>query len=158
MSHRDYEGDDEVDESPESIAADELKEKERIKKIREKHSIPDGVYLMGGCAINDKDIAPFMQFAKWWVKGQWTDEIANLFLFHYCEIVEVDFYWVLMDDPANYCGLGIEGCIDENNEEWRNECGYIRLEPELKRIGMRSRKKAIINFELYIGHGWHKNN
>lgn len=120
-------------------------EQDRIKKIREKHQIPDGVYLMGGCAATHHDIPIFMKFAKWWVKGEWDDEIAGLFLFHFCEIAEIDFYWVLMEEPGNYCGLG---CNDEDDH------GYVNLEPELLRIGTRSKRKAKINFKLKIGHGW----
>lgn len=85
-----------------------------------------------------------MIFAKWWIKGEMTDEIIDLFMFHYCEINEVDFYWVLMDEPGNYYGLGIEGD--------RSQCGYEILESEFKRIGTRSKKKARINFKMEIGH------
>lgn len=127
-------------------------ENKRIEAIREKYQIPEGVHLMGECAINDWDISVFMKFAKWWVNGEMNDEIFDVFIFHFCEVVEVDFYWVLMEESGNYYGLGLK---EKDEDDIDVElCGFKRLEPELKRIGTRSKKKAKMNFMLHFGHGF----
>lgn len=126
----------------------EKHEAKRKKEIREKYQIPDGVHLMDECAINYEDIPVFMKFAKWWVKGEMNEESFDLFCYHFCEVVEVDFFWVLMDEPGNYYEIGMK------KGSSRDDCGFVRLEPELKRIGTRSKKSQKINFKLTIGHGW----
>jgi hypothetical protein len=116
------------------------------KPFRDKYAIPYGVCLFPGEAINKEDIPVFMKFAKWWVKGEMTDEAFELFTFHFCEIVEVDFFWVLMDQPGFYY-----------HKKWHQLNGqltYKDLENELRKIGTRSKKKCKINFKLNIGHGW----
>ena len=89
-----------------------------------------------------------MKFAKWWVKGEMNDESFELFTFHFCEITEVDYFWVLMDQPGFY--------YTSRWKEYNGEPTYAELESELKQIGTRSKKKQRINFKLTIGHGMHQ--
>ena len=121
--------------------------KQEILKYRSQLEIPNGVHLMSLCGMIPSDIPRFMIFAKWWIKGEMTEEIFNLFCYHYEEVVEVDYFWVLMDEPGNYYGDGLE-CRGEDSEF----CGFSRLEGELRRIGTRSKKKAKLNFQMSFGH------
>lgn len=117
-----------------------------VAKIRSKYKIPYGVHLMGECAINDSDIPVFMEFAKLWVNGEMDDEMFELFTFHFCEIVEVDYFWVLMSKPAFY--------YENTWAQYNGEPTYAEMEGELKLIGTKSHKKRKIGFGLNIGHGF----
>lgn len=86
-----------------------------------------------------------MKFAKWWVNGEMNDDSFSLFYFHFSEIVEIDFFWVLMDQPAFF--------YKSHWKEYAGEPTYAELESELKQIGTRSKKKQRIDFKLNIGHG-----
>jgi hypothetical protein len=114
------------------------------KPFRDKYSIPYGVCLFPIEGVDSRDVETFMKFAEWWASGKMTDKIFDLFNFHFCEIVEVDFYWVLMDQPGFYY-----------KDQWRNpsDHDYSTMEAELKQIGTRSKKKAKMKFKLQIGHG-----
>ena len=105
----------------------------------------------GGCLfprdsiVDERDKALFLKLAKWWVKGEMNEESFDLFSFHFSEIVEIDFFWVLMDQPAFFY-----------TSRWKDYAGeptFAELESELKQIGTRSKKKQRINFKLNIGHG-----
>jgi hypothetical protein len=133
--------------------------KSEIRKYKAKLEIPEGVHLMACCGMIMSDIPQFMKFAKWWLKGEMTDEMFDLFCFHYCEIVEVDYFWVLMDEPGNYYGAGLEELAGSRDSSESNEGssdldtrGYVKLEQELRRIGTRSKKKAKLSFQMKIGH------
>lgn len=143
---------DEDEATPEQIETQEKKHADEYdnaeSRIRDKYNIPYGVCLFPFECANESDIPVFMKFAKWWVKGEMNDESFELFTFHFCEIVEVDYFWVLMDQP---------GFFYVNRWKERNgEPTYAELESELKQIGTRSKKKQRINFKLNIGHGWHQ--
>lgn len=137
------ENDDYPEYSDDEYPSDEDEKKmedARIKLIREKYQIPYGVHLMHGCGMRNFEIPIFMKFAKWWVKGEMDEKIFALFTFHFCEIQEVDFYWVLMDQPGFYY-----------DQEWADRNGeptFTELESELKSIGTRSKKKAKMTFQL----------
>ena len=136
------------DESLTDEESSELyEERERIAELEamEKYQIPYGVWLDPGLGINESDTDCFMQFAKWWVEGKMDDEIYDTFIFHFCEVVEVDYFWVLMDQPGYF--------YEYKWPEWTNEPTCIELEPELKQIGTRSKKKATMKYLLNIGHG-----
>ena len=114
-------------------------------RIRDQFDIPYGVCLFPQECVQEPDLEPFMKFAKWWVKGEWDDEIADLFCYHYCEMVEVDYFWVLMEQPGYY--------YTSKWKEWNGEPTYDDLLPELKAIGTRSKRNAQMNFKLNFGHG-----
>jgi hypothetical protein len=120
--------------------------KKAEEEARSKNQIPYGVCLFPGDSIVDeRDKALFLKLAKWWVKGEMNDESFDLFIFHFSEIVEIDFFWVLMDQPAFFY-----------KSRWKDYAGeptYAELESELKQIGTRSKKKQRIDFKLNIGHG-----
>lgn len=122
--------------------ADEFDESE--KKYRDKYDIPYGVCLFPeeSAFHSDKDI--FMKFAKMWVRGSMDEEIFQLFTFHFGEIVELDYNWILMESPSFYYESKWPDKGDQPNLD--------EMEAELKRIGTRSKKKARINFKLNIGH------
>lgn len=112
---------------------------------RDKYDIPYGVCLFPDEAmrLSEKDL--FMKFAKWWVKGELDEESFNLFTFHFCEIVEVDYFWVLMDQPGYW--------YPKRWQKPDSEPNFNDLEPELKQIGTRSKKKQKIKFKLPTSHG-----
>jgi len=148
-----YEHDQYEDEStatPEQIKAQEEKDAKAYDdaetKIRKKYNIPYGVCLFPGECANESDIPVFMKFAKWWVKGEMNEESFELFTFHFCEIVEVDYFWILMDQPGFFYSHRWKDCNIEPT--------YAELEPEFRQIGTRLKKKQHINFKLNYGHGW----
>ena len=115
---------------------------EKIKsEAREKYQIPYGVILFheeqGMAETIDK--AEFMKFAKWWVKGEMTDQIFEYFCSYFDNMAEIDYYWVLMEQPAYF--------FPWEWPEHTNEPTFEELEPELKQIGTRSKKKAWMSFE-----------
>jgi len=112
--------------------------------VEDKYEIPYGVSLMISEAMTVTDIPQFLKFAKWWVQGEMTEEIFDLFCFHYGEVTEVDYFWVLMDQPGFYY---LSDWPDHTNEPT-----HIELKPELKQIGTRSKKKARMNFKMNFGH------
>ena len=148
--YSDYKDDPEA--TPEQIKEkaekyDKITSDEELR-IREKYEIPDGVFLFLEEGLIDDDKPVFMKFAKLWATGQMDDDSFYLFTFHFDEINEVDYFWVLMDKPANYYNEGMDTGSSQD------KCGYVTLEPELKRIGTRSKKKGRINFKLTFGHGF----
>lgn len=134
------------DPVPESWTDDQTEEyhKQKEQKIRIKYGIPYGVCLFPlECAdMRDKDL--FMKFAKIWLKGEMDDEAFEFFTFHFAEIVEIDFFWVLMDQPAFY--------YKNIWKDYNGEPDYYDLMPDLYKIGTRSKKKKKINFNVNIGH------
>jgi len=141
-----YENEDEA--TPEQIKNQQEKDTKASddaeSKIRQKFNIPYGVCLFPQESANESDIPLFMKMAKWWVKGEMDDESFELFTFHFCEIVEVDYFWILMDQPGFFYA-----------HRWKDRNGeptYAELESELKQIGTRSKKKKRIDFKLNIGH------
>jgi hypothetical protein len=118
--------------------------KDKVDEYNKKMEIPYGVSLMEGCGMISSDIPKFMKFAKWWVKGEMTEEIFELFIYHYSEIIEVDYFWVLMEAPGEWYGM--------YDESLKSDPNFVLLEPELKRIGTRSKKKAKMKFKLHYGH------
>jgi hypothetical protein len=117
---------------------------EGARQVEDKYEIPYGVSLMVSEAMTVTDIPQFLKFAKWWVQGEMTEEIFDLFCFHYGEVTEVDYFWVLMDQPGFYY---LSDWPDHTNEPT-----HIELKPELKQIGTRSKKKARMNFKMNFGH------
>ncbi len=96
-------------------------------QIRKKHKIPQGVFLFGDSGLTSDDMRHFMISARLWFKGEMTNEDFNSFVFHYGEIAEVDYFWVLMNKPAFFYG-----------DAWGNveDCNsYEKLEAELRKIG-----------------------
>lgn len=112
---------------------------------RQKYDIPYGVCLFPLEAAWDCDKELFMKFAKWWLKGELDENSFNLFTFHFGEIVEVEYFWVLMDQPGYW--------YPKRWQKPDSEPNFNDLEPELKRIGTRSKKKQKIKFKLPTGHG-----
>ena len=102
---------------------------EFFNAIREKHNIPQGVYLFGESGLRSDDIRHFMSCAKLWNEGEMSETVFNDFLFHYGEIAEVDYFWVLMNKPAFF--------YHESN----SVNGYKELEDEFKLLGITPRKK-----------------
>jgi hypothetical protein len=117
-----------------------------LRKIRSKYQIPYGVHLMGECAINHSDIPVFMQFADLWMDGAMTNELMDVFIFHFCEVVEVDFFWVLMDKPSfYYCNTW---------KEYKGEPTYADMEEDFRKIGTMSQDKRELGFKLGFHHGF----
>lgn len=112
-------------------------------EAREKNQIPYGVCLFpdDDSIVDAGSKALFLKCAKCWVKGEMDDETFDAFIFHFEEFVEIDYFWVLMDQPAFYY-----------LSRWKDYAGEptsAELEPELRQIGTRSKKKRRINIEYW---------
>lgn len=120
-----------------------IKNDEIETSARNENQIPYGVCLfVEEASTHKEDFDLFMKMAKWWVKGEMNEDSFDLFTFHFCEIAEVDYFWVLMEQPGFY--------YTDSWKEWDGQPTYAELEKELKQIGTRSKKKAKINFKLSI--------
>jgi hypothetical protein len=107
------------------------------------HSIPHGVaFLGGGLGWIAGDTKLFIRFSTWWIQGAMTSELFDLFHYHYEEIIELDYGWVLTDRPSFHY-----------SPEAEPEDFHRRIEM-LKEVGIRdSKRNKCINFKLSIGHG-----
>ena len=105
------------------------------------HSIPYGVaFLGGGLGWLEGDTKLFMRFATWWIQGAMTSEMFDLFHFHYEEIIEIDYGWILTERPSFYY-----------SDEMKRE-DLERMTETLKSIGIRDGKSnKSIYFKLPIG-------
>jgi len=119
-----------------------LLEELRIK-IKHNYSIPHGVVFLGsetGWCSGDDTL--FMRFAKWWIQGAMSEDMFDLFYFHYEETIELDYGWILTDRPSFYY----------SDDVTRQD--FDAREKMLRDIGTRDKSKnACINFKLRMGHG-----
>ena len=90
----------------------------------------------------DGDTKLFMRFAKWWLQGAMSDEMFDLFIFHYEEVIEIDYAWVLTNKPSFYYFQ------EKSREDYESQIQTLR------EIGTRDKKvNKAINFKLKLGHG-----
>jgi hypothetical protein len=110
-------------------------EESMFKKIREKHDIPDTVFMWGlsrdGMPSPLTEINAFAKpYIAAFVKGKLTTETKDDLVWFFDEIAEYDYGWILIEQPFGYYGVGGH-CAD--SEE---------IEAEITRIGTRSKSKA----------------
>ena len=112
-------------------------------EFKHKYEIPHGVVFLGSeQAWIDGDTKLFMRFATWWIQGAMTNELFNLFVMHYEEVIEIDYTWILMDRPSFYY-------FDETTRE-----DYESRIEMLRAVGIRDEKRnKCINFKLRFSHG-----
>jgi hypothetical protein len=106
--------------------------KKKLKELREKYEIPNGVYLFeaasGGSAFTRNSVGNLKPFFSNWVKGKLTEEQCNQVYWYFEEIREADWGWIMLERPLGY----YDAPIDDDQEA-------IRL--EMLSIGTRSRSK-----------------
>ncbi len=110
-------------------------EKSMFKKIREKHDIPDTVFMWGLSRYAEPvPLTEMNAFAKPYiaafVKGKLTEEAKDDLFWFFDEVNEYDYGWILIEQPFCYYEAGGQHADSEE------------IEAEITRIGTRSKSKA----------------
>jgi len=112
----------------------------KIKKLREKYEIPDGVFIFerasGGSAFEPCSISNVKPHFSAWVKGKLTSDQCMDIYWYFEEVRQADWGWIMLERPMGYYQLP----SDDDQES-------IRL--EMISIGTRSRSKNSNLQELF---------
>ena len=122
----------ECDDDDDDGSKFEAKLNEFASKLRAKYEIPEGVHLFFPCdagALIKSNATTCKPHIAAFVRGKLTEsEMSNL-LFHFEEIAECDYGWIMVERPMGFYGQQRSGDADE-------------IRAEIESIGTRSRSKS----------------
>jgi hypothetical protein len=113
---------------------------EKIKELRKKYEIPDGVFIFeaasGGSAFTTDCKADIKSYLASWVRGRLTKDQCQDIYWYFEEIREADWGWIMLERPLGY----YDAPSDDDQDA-------IRL--EMESIGTRSRAKNLKLTKLF---------